>query len=151
MQFQILNKQLRTYPIFTTERDHQVKLQFAWQRGPVPQAGGLTETGSQLDSKGNAPGNETSGTWVRVAEALSGANWGSNFTPRIGSEVPPYSAGVDSGVNHAGYLSGIHSHNLEDGGYNQWVVDDTQAQLRMRLASSSAATQHACTFQPEMV
>jgi type VI secretion system secreted protein VgrG len=102
---------------------------------------------------------------VRVSEALSGANWGSNFTPRIGVEVlidfieadmdrpvivaqlyngsdtPPFSAGVDSGVNHAGYLSGIHSHNLDDGGYNQWVVDDTQAQLRMRLASSTAASQ----------
>ncbi|WP_370653838.1 phage baseplate assembly protein V [Undibacterium sp.] len=78
---------MRTYPILTTERDHQVKLQFAWQRGPTPQAGGLTETGSQLDTRGNAPGDETSGTWVRVAEALSGANWGSNFTPRIGSEV----------------------------------------------------------------
>jgi type VI secretion system secreted protein VgrG len=35
----------------------------------------------------------------------------------------------------------MHSNNLEDGGYNQWVVDDTQAQLRMRLASSSAASQ----------
>ncbi|MFZ6751594.1 type VI secretion system Vgr family protein [Undibacterium sp. Ren11W] len=149
----------------STERDHQIKVQFAWQRGQAPLAGGLTETGSPVDSKGNAPGNETSGTWVRVAEALAGANWGTNFTPRIGSEVvldfiegdmdrpvviaqlyngsdlPPYSAGVDSGVNHAGYLSGMHSHNLEDGGYNQWVVDDTQAQLRMRLASSSAASQ----------
>ncbi|CAN5783395.1 type VI secretion system Vgr family protein [soil metagenome] len=149
----------------TTERDHHIKLQFAWQRGSAPQAGGMTETGSAADTKGNAPGNETSGTWVRVAEALAGANWGSNFTPRLGSEVlvdfmegdmdrpvviaqlyngsdlPPYSAGVDSGVNHAGVLSGIHSHNLEDGGYNQWVVDDTQAQLRMRLATSSAASQ----------
>jgi type VI secretion system secreted protein VgrG len=48
---------------------------------------------------------------------------------------------VDSGVNHAGYLSGIHSHNLDDGGYNQWVVDDTQAQLRMRLARSTASSQ----------
>ena len=58
-----------------------------------------------------------------------------------GSDTPPFSAGVDSGVNHAGYLSGMHSHNLDDGGYNQWVVDDTQAQLRMRLASSTAASQ----------
>jgi type VI secretion system secreted protein VgrG len=149
----------------TTERDHQIKVQFAWQRGQAPLAGGLSETGSPVDSKGNAPSNETSGTWVRVAEALAGANWGTNFTPRLGSEVvvdfiegdmdrpvviaqlyngsdlPPYSAGVDSGVNHAGYLSGMHSNNLEDGGYNQWVVDDTQTQLRMRLASSSAASQ----------
>jgi hypothetical protein len=71
----------------TTERDHQIKVQFAWQRGQAPLAGGLTETGSQADTKGNAPGNETSGTWVRVAEALAGANWGTNFTPRLRSEV----------------------------------------------------------------
>ena len=131
----------------------------------MPHAGGLTDTGISTDQTGNAPGNETSGTWVRVAEALSGPNWGSNFTPRIGTEVlvdfiegdmdrpvivaslyngsdlPPWSAGIDSGVNHAGMLSGIHSHNLEGGGYNQWVLDDSPAQLRMRLASSTAASQ----------
>jgi type VI secretion system secreted protein VgrG len=101
---------------------------------------------------------------------------GSQFTPRIGSEVlvdfcdgdmdqplvvaqlyngvdtPPFAAGVDSGVNHGGTLSGWHSHNLtagkedkdaggESGGYNQWVLDDTTGQLRMRLASSTAASQ----------
>ena len=58
-----------------------------------------------------------------------------------GADLPPFSAGVDAGVNHAGMLSGMHSQNLEDGGYNQWVVDDTQAQLRLRLASSTAASQ----------
>ena len=82
------------------------------------------------DDKGSAPGDETSGTWVRVAEALAGPNWGTQFTPRIGTEVlvdfiegdidrpvvvaqlytgsdtPPFAAGVDSGVNHAGVLSG---------------------------------------------
>ena len=130
----------------TTERDHRIKVQFPWQRGVAAMAGGSADTGSLTDTKGNAPGNDTSGTWVRVSEALSGANWGSNFTPRIGvevlidfieadmdrpvivaqlyngSDIPPFSAGVDSGVNHAGVLSGMHSHNLDDGGYNQWVV-----------------------------
>ncbi|MET3120351.1 type VI secretion system secreted protein VgrG, partial [Undibacterium sp. GrIS 1.8] len=167
----------------TTDRDHRIKVQFPWQRGAVPVAGGLTESGASSsgssssgsassannsNNSGNAPGNETSGTWVRVAEALSGPNWGSNFTPRIGSEVlvdfienemdrpvvvaslfngadlPPYAAGVDSGVNHAGVLSGFHSQNLGgDGydGYNQWAVDDTVQQLRMRLATSTAASQ----------
>ena len=119
-----------------------------------------------LVALGNAPGNEQSGTWVRVAESLSGPNWGSLFTPRIGTEVlvdfidgdidqpivvaclyngcdtPPFSAGVDSGVNHAGVISGHHSHGLDDASqYNQWVVDDTRAQCRMRLASSSASSQ----------
>jgi type VI secretion system secreted protein VgrG len=158
----------------TTERNHRVKVQFAWQRGAKPNAGGLTDSGAAGASSapGNAPNNETSGTWVRVAEALAGPNWGSQFTPRIGVEVlidfvdaeldqpvivaqlyngvdtPPFAAGVDSGINHGGTLSGWHSHNLSgsesssaSAGYNQWVLDDTTAQLRMRLGSSSAASQ----------
>ncbi len=146
----------------TTLRDHQVKVQFAWQRGQGANAGGVSHNS---DEKGNAPGNETSGTWVRVAEALAGPNWGSQFTPRIGTEVlidfiegdmdrpvvvaqlytgsdaPPFAAGVDSGVNHAGVLSGIQSHNFDRGGFNQWQLDDTPGQVRTRLATSSAATQ----------
>jgi type VI secretion system secreted protein VgrG len=148
--------------VATTGRDHQVKIQFAWQRGSSANPGGIAHN---TDSRGNAPGNETSGAWVRVAEAVAGPNWGSQFTPRIGTEVlvdfiegdidrpvivaqlytgsdePPYSAGVDSSANHAGVLSGIHSNNFDGRGYNQWQIDDTQAELRMRLASSSSATQ----------
>ena len=156
----------------TSERNHQIKIQFPWQRGTRPIAGGLTiDEGSAegvavSSTLGNAPGNEQSGTWVRVAESLSGPNWGSLFTPRIGTEVlvdfidgdidqpivvaclyngcdtPPFSAGVDSGVNHAGVISGHHSHGSEDASqYNQWVVDDTRAQCRMRLASSIGTSQ----------
>ena len=148
--------------VATTGRDHQVRIQFAWQRGGGANPGGMAHN---TDQQGNAPGNEASGTWVRVAEALAGPNWGSQFTPRIGTEVlvdfiegdmdrplvvaqlytgndlPPYAAGVDSDVNHAGVISGIHSHNFDGGGYNQWVIDDTPGQLRTRLATSSAATQ----------
>ena len=175
----------------TTERNHRVKVQFAWQRGNQPNAGGLTDTGNTADAAstsstdaassantaGNAPGNETSGTWVRISEALAGPNWGTQFTPRIGTEVlidyidadldqpvivaqlyngvdtPPFAAGVDSAANHGGTLSGWHSHNLPGAGtgtgggqgtangYNQWVLDDSTAQLRMKLATSSAASQ----------
>ena len=148
--------------VATTMRDYQVRVQFAWQRGEGANAGGLAHN---TDDVGSAPGNERSGTWVRVAEALAGPNWGSQFTPRVGSEVvvgfvegdmdrplvvaqlytgvdtPPFAAGVDSGVNHPGTLSGIHSHSFDGAGYNQWQLDDTQGQLRMRLATSSAATQ----------
>lgn len=148
--------------VATTTRDHQVRIQFAWQRGQGANAGGIAH---DTDAKGNAPGDDSSGTWVRVAEALAGPNWGSQFTPRIGTEVlvdfiandmdrplvvaqlytgsdqPPYAAGVDSGVNHAGTLSGIHSHNFDGGGYNQWQLDDTPGQLRTRLATSGAATE----------
>ena len=148
--------------INTTTREHQVRIQFAWQRGAASNPGGLAH---DTDEKGNAPGNDASGTWVRVAEALAGPNWGSQFTPRIGTEVlvdfiegdmdrplvvaqlytgsdtPPFSAGVDTEINHAGVISGIHSNNFDGGGYNQWVVDDTSGQVRTRLATSSAATQ----------
>jgi len=146
----------------TTTRDHQVRIQFPWQRGRNPNPGG---TAHNSDSEGSAPGDDTSGTWVRVAEALAGPNWGTQFTPRIGTEVlvdfiegdidrpvivaqlytgsdpPPFAAGVDSGVGHAGVLSGIHTHTLDRGGWNQWQLDDTHGQLRMRLATSSANTQ----------
>ncbi|MCK7513685.1 MAG: phage baseplate assembly protein V [Desulfobacterales bacterium] len=76
--------------VVTTDRDHRIKIQFPWQRGSAPLAGGLNETGPSgrnAGKTGNAPGNDQSGTWVRVAEWLSGANWGSHFLPRIGSEV----------------------------------------------------------------
>jgi type VI secretion system secreted protein VgrG len=148
--------------VSTTTRDHQVRVQFAWQRGARPNAGGMPHN---TDDRGCAPGNETSGTWVRVTEALAGPNWGTVFTPRIGSEVlvdfiegdidrpvivaqlyngsdlPPFSAGVDSGANHVGVLSGIHTRNVDGSGYNQWQIDDTTGQLRMRLATSVGATQ----------
>ncbi|CUI03710.1 type VI secretion system Vgr family protein [Massilia antarctica] len=148
--------------VSTTARQYHVKIQFPWQRGHMPVGGGMAHN---LDVAGNAPGNESSGTWVRVAEALAGPNWGTQFTPRIGTEVlvdfiegdmdrpvvvaqlytgadmPPFSAGVDSGVNHGGVLSGIHSHNFEGNAFNQWQLDDTQGQVRTRLATSSAATQ----------
>jgi type VI secretion system secreted protein VgrG len=148
--------------VATTMRDHQVRVQFAWQRGKGANMGGSAH---DVDPEGNAPGDDRSGTWVRVAEALAGPNWGSQFTPRIGTEVlvdfiendidrplvvaqlyngadtPPFAAGVDSGVNHAGTISGIHTRTFDGGGYNQWQLDDTQGQLRMRLATSTAASQ----------
>ncbi|CAH0246902.1 Actin cross-linking toxin VgrG1 [Massilia sp. Bi118] len=148
--------------VATTTRDHQVRIQFPWQRGRNPNPGGIAHNS---DGEGGAPGDDRSGTWVRVAEALAGPNWGTQFTPRIGTEVlvdfiegdidrpvivaqlytgvdpPPFAAGVDAGVDHAGVLSGIHTHSFDRGGWNQWQIDDTQGQLRMRLATSSAATQ----------
>lgn len=146
----------------TTTRDHQVKIQFAWQRGHGANAGGLAH---DTDQKGSAPGDEASGTWVRVAEALAGANWGTQFIPRIGTDVlvdfvegdidrpivvaqlytgadpPPFSAGVETEANHAGVLSGVHTRTFDRSGFNQWQIDDTPGKLRTRLATSTAATQ----------
>ena len=148
--------------VTTSSRDHQVRIQFHWQRGVSPNAGGLTDTGNAVDTIGNAPNDETSGTWVRVAESVAGPNFGSSFTPRIGSEVlvdfmhgdldqpiivasvyngvdtPPFSAGVDGGLDHGGVVSGWHSHNFNGDGYNQWLVDDMQSELQTQLLSSHA-------------
>lgn len=70
--------------VIHTDRDHRIKLQFHWQRGGAshsrlehPSAEGHT----------GAPGDDTAGTWVRVATPMAGANWGSNMLPRIGQEV----------------------------------------------------------------
>ncbi len=149
----------------STDRDQRIRVQFAWQRGLQALRGGLVAplTPAGQDT-GHAPGTDSSGTWVRVAQASAGANWGSVFTPRAGSEVlvefvdgdidrplvvgslhhgqndPPWPAGEGSGANHLGTLAGWHSQHLDGQGANQWVMDDATGQLRMRLASHSAAT-----------
>ncbi len=93
-----------------------------------------------------------------------GPNWGAVFTPRAGTEVLvdfvdgdidcpivvgqmhngqhdlPWPAGVDASANHPGTVSGWHSQHLDGQGANQWLIDDATGQLRMRLASHSAAT-----------
>ena len=55
-------------------------------------------------------------------------------------DTPPFSAGVDGGLDHGGVVSGWHSHNFNgDGdGYNQWLVDDMSSQLQTQLLTSSA-------------
>jgi len=150
----------------TSDRDHRIKIQFHWQRGQNPNRAGLTSTGP-ANTPGNAPGDERSGTWVRVAEWLAGPNWGSHFLPRVGTEVlvefidgdidrplvvsqlhngedlPPFSAGVDAAANHPGVMSGwmSHNHGRDDTGFNQWLTDDAPGQLRTRLATSYAESQ----------
>lgn len=66
----------------TTERDHRVKVQMHWQRGSRSSNRRAHPAGAD-----NAPGHAGAYVWVRIAEAAAGANWGSNFTPRIGQEV----------------------------------------------------------------
>ena len=64
-----------------TDRDHRVKVQFHWQRG----GNGSHRLSHPADD--NAPASDASGTWVRVAQSVAGANWGAVFTPRLGQEV----------------------------------------------------------------
>jgi type VI secretion system secreted protein VgrG len=65
-----------------TDRDQRIKVQFHWQRG-ANASHRLAHTGSD----DNAPASDASGTWVRVAQTVAGANWGAVFTPRLGQEV----------------------------------------------------------------
>lgn len=129
----------------------------ALRHAAVPLPGGLPHDPASPDTSGHAPADDRSTPWVRVALPWAGENWGAVAVPRIGTEVlvafiegdidrpvivgslysgghrPPFSAGIDSGAGHAGMLSGWHSDALDGGGYNQWVLDDTTGQLRMRL------------------
>ncbi|WP_290871722.1 type VI secretion system Vgr family protein, partial [Aquabacterium sp.] len=149
----------------TTDRDGRIRIQFGWQRGARPLAGALNAPTTLAGSEtGHAPGDATSGTWVRVAQSVAGANWGAVFTPRAGTEVLvdfvdgdidrplvigqlhngahdlPWPAGLDSGANHPGTVSGWHHSHLDEAGANQWLIDDATGQLRMRLASHGAQT-----------
>ncbi|GAA5165039.1 type VI secretion system Vgr family protein [Viridibacterium curvum] len=141
------------------ERDHRIKIQFPWQRGAAPLVGGLTSDTER------ATGDDSNGTWVRVAESLAGPNWGSSFTPRVGTEVlvdflngdpdrpiivaqlyngqdaPPWPAGEGSSANHPGILAGFHAPTLDGQGWSQWQLDDATGQLRTRLATSFARSE----------
>lgn len=150
------------------DRDGRVRIQFAWQRGERPLAGALAAPATPAGAAtGHAPGDATSGTWVRVAQGVAGPDWGALFTPRPGTEVLvdfidgdidrpiiigqlhngqhelPWPAGVDADVNHPGTIAGWHHTHLDAQGANQWLIDDTTGQLRMRLASHSSATGHS--------
>ena len=149
----------------TTDRDGRIRIQFGWQRGAQAVNGGLSAPATPVGADtGHAPGHNGSGTWVRVANGMAGANWGAVFTPRVGTEVLvdfidgdidrpivvgqlhngqhdlPWPAGVNAGTNHPGTVSGWHHQHLDQQGANQWLVDDATGQLRMRLASHGANT-----------
>jgi type VI secretion system secreted protein VgrG len=64
-----------------TDRDGRIKVQLHWQRG--------ASSALRLDhaAGSNAPGDDSTGTWVRVMQPWAGANWGAHFTPRLGQEV----------------------------------------------------------------
>lgn len=136
----------------TTDRDHRVRIRFPWLRAPALNA--FAEPAGSDRSQVTA--------WVRVATASAGPNWGAHHLPRAGTQVLltfvdgdidrplvtmqlhneqdalPWPA-ADAPLGQA--LSGWHSPGLGGDGYNQWVVDDHPAQLRMRLASSTAGSQ----------
>jgi type VI secretion system secreted protein VgrG len=58
-----------------------------------------------------------------------------------GGDAMPFSAGVDSGVNHPGVIAGLHSQRLDGAGFNQFALDDAPGQLRTRLHASHASSE----------
>lgn len=149
----------------TSNRDHQVRIQYAWQRGTAPNPGSLDDTGGQ--HPGHAPGDHSSGIWVPVAEALAGPNWGGNFLPRVDSEVlvefrqgdidqpvvigqlyngevkPPFGVAREDGTNHAGTVSGLQTREHDGQGdhsptLQRLLLDDTPKQVSVRLETSLA-------------
>jgi type VI secretion system secreted protein VgrG len=76
--------------VIHTDRDHRVKVQFHWQRGAGDQMSHSRLNHPYPDGHVGAPGDDTAGTWVRVATPLApiaGTNWGSVAVPRVGQEV----------------------------------------------------------------
>jgi type VI secretion system secreted protein VgrG len=174
-----------------TDRDNRIKVQFHWQRG-ANSAHRLSHPAGN-GSQDNAPGDDSTGTWVRVSQAWAGANWGGHHTPRLGQEVVVnfvegdidrpvvtgsvyngqgqpdaqgnqvaagaatatgnagswfpgnQKAGEQEGHQHPAVLAGFKSQSLETsqsgaGDYNQLVLDDSPAQARVTIGSTSATT-----------
>lgn len=133
-----------------TERNHRIRVRFHWQQDAP-------------DLNSNDSG---SSTWVRVAEWLAGANWGSHFLPRIGDEVlidfiegdpdkpvvigsiynpediSPLESGENCNVNHSGTLSGFHSRGIDGADFTQVNHDDAQHQLRLHYKTSYQHSQY---------
>lgn len=73
--------------VIHTDRDQRIKVQFHWARGNASHSRLIHPA---PDGHTGAPGDDTAGTWVRVATPLApvaGANWGSHALPRVGQEV----------------------------------------------------------------
>ncbi|MED5618041.1 type VI secretion system Vgr family protein [Ideonella sp. BN130291] len=114
------------------DRDHRVKIQFHWQRGSA------SSHGLDHDQGCNAPASDASGTWVRVSEALAGANWGSHFVPRLGQEVlvgfahgdidrPVVVGAVYNGVGQAQANGGVDAQGNQVAAGNATATGDAPA------------------------
>jgi type VI secretion system VgrG family protein len=104
-----------------TERDHCIKVQMHWQRGARSHSRRDHPQGND-----NAPAHAGASAWMRVATLAAGANWGSNFLPRIGQEVA------------ISYLDGDIDRPVVIGSlYNGQGEEDAQGNLRGQGAGAA--------------
>ena len=96
-----------------TDRDHRIKVQFPWQRGNNASHRQPHPTGED-----NAPGSDGAWTWVRVAAAWAGDNWGSVLLPRRGQEV--LIAFMEGDLDRPVVVGSVHNgHGQLDAQHNQ--------------------------------
>jgi type VI secretion system secreted protein VgrG len=117
----------------------------------------LNRVKAQLRWDRQNPGDERASCWVRVSYPNAGQGWGGVNVPRIGQEViltfldgdadRPVITGRLYNEDQAphwhtdGRLSGYKSKEYKGSGFNQLVLDDTTAQNRTQLYSTSAHAQ----------
>lgn len=115
-----------------TDELNRVKVLFIWDR--------LNE------------GDERASCWVRVAQSDTGDGYGGVHMPRAGEELlighigndidrpialhRVYNGAAKPQWHSNGLLSGYQSREYGGGGYNQYVMDDSTGQPRMRIMSS---------------
>ncbi|OBR48509.1 type VI secretion system Vgr family protein [Paraburkholderia tropica] len=104
------------------------------------------------------PGDEKSSCWLRVAMSDTGGGYGGVHVPRVGEEIlvdwvngdcdrpivtgRVYNGSTTPNWHSNGLLSGYRSKEYGGGsGYNQMVLDDSTAQSRMQLYTTSANSQ----------
>lgn len=128
--------------IATNTRDHQIRIQYHWQRGELPNPGGLMDTGNSTDTRGHAPGNERSGIWVRVAEAATGANHGASFTPRIGTQVLVdfLNNDIDQPVIVASLYNGVDTPPFAAGWTVDWIMPGWCRAVTVRILAETGLT-----------
>jgi type VI secretion system secreted protein VgrG len=136
--------------IYTDELG-RIKIEYDWQ---LP----------QNHPDGAAERTEKSSTWVRVVYPSAGAQWGTQYIPRINQEVmieflhgdidrpvctgvlyngthqPPAFSGAGSlPANKA--LSGVKTKEVDGNQYNELLFDDTKDEVRAKFSSEHAKTQ----------
>ena len=139
----------------TTNERGEILVQYPWQRR---QDHTLEASGSTADF------DEKSNFWVRVANDISGDQWGSQWLPRAGQEVllyyidgdidrPVAVKGLHNGRHpnpHFSGVGGLPANKMLSGtktrehfgqGYNELLFDDTTAELRTKLGSEHAKSQ----------